>query len=90
MVGRIWAAAQKTLGSRSGTHEHEIGEAQVGQQLPLRDQQPQPLVVIVGEVGMPGDDLRHRWHGTTLIRGPREVRPAAQLRARELRAAQFP
>ena len=47
-----------------GHPEHQIGEAQVRQQLP-RDQQPQPLLLGLGKVGVGGDDLRHRRHAAT-------------------------
>ena len=64
--GRIWAAAQKTFGIAVEHPQHQVGEAQIGEQLPLRDQQLQPVMVALREVGVLGDDLRHGRHVANL------------------------
>ena len=84
--GRIWAAAQKTLGSWSRTHKHQVGEAEIGEQLPLRDQQLQPVMVGLGKVGVLGDDLRHRRHVANLRPPPTVVGLEAKSRIARRRA----
>ena len=46
--------------------ENQVGEAEIGEQLPLRHQQLEPKVVRLGKVGVLGDDLRHRRHVANL------------------------
>ena len=56
-----------------GHPQHQVGEAEVGEQLPLRDQQLEPALLRVVEVGVLGDDLRHRRHAQTLVADRRRV-----------------
>ena len=46
--------------------QHEVGEGQVGQQLPVRDQLVQPVDVVAAEVGPAGCDVLERGHAPSL------------------------
>ncbi len=45
-----------------GNPQHEVGEGEVGEQLPLRDQQMQPLEIGVTESGVLADEVVHGGH----------------------------
>ena len=67
VVGRICPAAQNPSPLAVGQPEHQVGEGQVGDDLPVRHQQLQPLHVLVVEVRVAAhqvDEGRHRTHGS--------------------------
>jgi len=45
-----------------GEPEHQVGERQVGDDLPVRDEQVEPRDVLVGEVGVGPGQLGQRRH----------------------------
>src|SRR5690606_1982969 len=48
---------------RRGEPQHEVGEREVGDHLPVPHEQVQPLVVRRAEVGVAGDEITHGRHG---------------------------
>ena len=47
--------------------QHEVGEREVGEQLPVADQQVQPLDVVVGQVGAPAHEIAQGCHAASLM-----------------------
>ena len=63
--------------------EHEVGERQVGDELPVTDEQVQPLDVVVGQVGPPTQELAQGCHDPSLCE-PRTAATAGLSRDRQL------
>ena len=62
--------------------EDEVGEGEVGDELPVTDEQVQPLDVVVGQVGPPAQELAQGCHVPSLVsrptRGVRACTPDGQ------------
>ena len=46
--------------------EHEVGEGEVGDELPVADEQVQPVDVVVGQIGPPAQELAEGGHDPSL------------------------
>ena len=67
MVGRIWATGDDSgAPSPVGHPQHQVGEGQVGEQLPVGDQQVQPLQVRVSEGGVLAYEVVQAGHPPSL------------------------
>ena len=76
VVGRIWASATQPEPSRSAAHKTRyVGEGQVGEQLPVRDQSVQPVDVRLGQRGEPMANVSERRHVIIAPSGPASVAP---------------
>ena len=84
VVGRTCATASQPSGVR-GHPQHQVGEGQVGQQLPVTDQQVQPLGLLRSQRGPFAQHVGQGGHGPEPECGPGPAARPAQVVADPLR-----